>query len=232
VLQSLVDSYRQGNLDFPFRDAFTALTESRTFIEVVEQLVDYLSDDHLRELVKGHPDPARDTAKARARNKEFEWYIAAIFRRSGLPVAIDEPDVLIEYQGSIRSIAAKRVFSRTQLKSNIKSAAKQIDKHQRPGYIFLEVTRYLNPDMYFIEHWRRAGETIEPRMHALARNPEVTSLRSQLVHAVFMRSAFPLISPGFEYGTAEQWEAVGLLPEARDDNMRLLHVLGSGIRHV
>jgi hypothetical protein len=232
VLEKFVESCKAGTLDHPFRNAFTALTESRTFIEVIEQLIDHLSDQELRELVRGHPDPASDSPNTRARNKEFEWYIAALFRRAGLPVAIAEPDVLIEYRGKVRAIAAKRVSSRTKLKSNIKSATDQIDRAGYPGYVFLELTRYINPDMQFVEHWRDEGKTVEPRMIALSRNQNVTNPRSPLVTAVFIRSAFPLISPGFVYGTCERWHAIGVQPAARDENMRLLHVLLSGLRGV
>jgi hypothetical protein len=232
VLEEIIESLKAGSLDHPFRDAFTALMESRTFIEVVEQLLDYLSNDELRELVRGHPDPALDNSSARARNKEFEWYIAALFRRAGLPVAIAEPDILIEFNGSVRSIAAKRLSSRKQLKSNIKSAQEQIERAAYPGYIFLEVTKYINPDMHFVEHWRDEGKTVEPRLHALGHKPEVVNIQSSLVAAVFMRAAFPHISPGFEYGTSERWHAIGMQSDARDENMLLLHVLLSGVRGV
>jgi hypothetical protein len=232
VLEALVESLTVGKLDHPFRDAFTALTESRTFIEVIEQLIDHLSDEELRELVRGHPDPAKDNSNARARNKEFEWYIAALFRRAGLPVAIAEPDVLIDFKGTVRSIAAKRVSSRTKLKSNIKSATEQIDRAGYPGYVFLEVTRYINPDMHFTEHWRDEGKTIEPRMMALGHNPDVTNQRSPLVAAIFIRSAFPLISPGFVYGTCERWQGIGVQEGTKDENMLLLHLLLSGLRGV
>jgi hypothetical protein len=230
VLEQLVESLGAGKVDHPFRDAFTALTESRTFIEVIEQLIDFLSDEQLRELVRGHPDPSLDTS--RARNKEFEWYIAALFRRGGLPVAIAEPDVLINLDGTVRSVAAKRLASRKQLRSNIKSATDQIDRAGYPGYIFLDVTRYINPDLHYIEHWRDEGRTVLPRLRAFASNPHVTNPGSPLVHAAFVRSVFPLISPGFEYGTSERWQGIGILPDARDENMRLLHILGSGLRGV
>jgi len=232
VLEALVESYQAGVLDHPFRDCFTALTESRTFIEVVEQLAEHLTDQELRELVKGHPDPAKDGPSARARNKEFEWYVAALFRRAGLSVAIAEPDVLINFRGHIRSIAAKRISSRKQLNSNIKSAAAQIHRSAYRGYIFLEVTKHINPDMHFAEHWRDDGKTVQTRMTGLAKNPYVTTPRGPHVGAVFIRSAFPMISPNFRYGTSERWQAVGLELAQRDENVLLLHFRLSGLRGV
>ena len=233
VLTDLVEHIQQsGDLKHPFRDAFVALMESRSFIEIVEQLIDYLADHDLQELVKGSLDPAEDKQSARARNKEFEWYIASLFRRAGLPVALAEPDVLIHYNGSVRAIAAKRVYSRNKLKENVKNATDQIKRAGLTGYIFLEVTRYINPDMLHIEHWRRAGTVVEPRMHALATSPDIIPAEHGLVNAVFIRAAFPLISPAFEYGTCERWNVVGLRGELRDENMLLLHVLHSGLRGV
>lgn len=232
VLQAFASSAQAGTLDHPYRDAFTALTESRTFIEVIEQLIDYLSDTELRELVRGHPDPSKDNPKTRARNKEFEWYIAALFRRAGLPVAIAEPDVLIQNNGEVRAIAAKRIFSRNKLKSNVKGATEQIERAGYTGYIFLEVTKYINPDLLYVDHWRIGGRVIEPKMTGLSRNSEIAQARSPLVNAVVLRSAFPFISPGFVFGTSERWNVVGTQPQAKDENMLLLHTLFSGLRGV
>src|SRR5688500_10852046 len=73
VLEGIAANIRDGQWSHPFRDPFLALQESRTFIEVIEQLLPYLTDTQLRELVKGHPDPAKDSSSSRSRNKEFEW---------------------------------------------------------------------------------------------------------------------------------------------------------------
>jgi hypothetical protein len=232
VLEQLVTNLQNGNWDHPFRDSFVALTESRVFIEIVEQLVDYLSERDLRELLSGHPDPSLDSANARGRDKEFEWFIAAIFRRAGLFVAFAEPDLLLKFGGGIRSIAAKRLSSRKQVDSNIKKASAQILQAGYPGYIFLEITRYIDPEVQFTEHWLDEGEAVRSRMDAVASKPALFHRRNELVEGAFLRAAFPLISPGFVYGTSEHWTGVAVRNGAKEEHIKLAHVLLSGVRGV
>jgi hypothetical protein len=232
VLEQIIAQLKAGEWDHPFRESFLALNESRMFVEIVEQLVDYLPDHSPRELVSGHPDPAMDSASARGRDKEFEWFVAAVLRRCGLAVAIAEPDVLIRFGDGVRSVAAKRLTSRKQINSNAKRASDQILKVGYPGYIFLEVTRYLDPEFQFMEHWRHQGEPVRRRLNAIARKPELIRRRNDCVEGVFIRAAFPLISPGFVYGTSEHWAGVAVNGGDKQEHMRLTRILMAGVRGI
>lgn len=232
VLEQLVQTIQaDGGMNHPYRRSFLALTESRCFIAIVEKLIDHLSEAHLRELVKGHDDPASDQQSSRARNKEFELFVAAAFLHGGLPVALAEPDVLIKVGGEVRALAVKRIWSRNKATENIASASRQILKNGYPGYIVLDITRYLNPDLHFIEHWRHLGEAQELRMNSFARKPIVTQRRNRLVEGVFLRSAFPLISPGPAFGTYERWVGAAVSGGNRDEHMTLLLALLPAIRN-
>jgi hypothetical protein len=235
VLQALVETIQQGGdtvLDHPFRSAFTALTESRTFIEVVENLLQYLTDGDLAALVSGHADPAADKASARARDMDFQWYVASAFLKGGIPISLAEPDVLLKLDAGIRSVAVKRIGSRKKLKRRIKEASEQIEASGYSGYIMLDVTKYLNPDQRFVAHWRNEAEVIEPRLQALASSPTVTQRHSPFVQGVFLRAAFPLISPGFQYGTLERWLGVAVKGGNKKEHIGLLHRLRSALRYI
>jgi hypothetical protein len=229
VLVQITEQLRHGRWDHPFRDSFIALTESRAFVDIVEQLADHLTNRDLRELVSGHPDPSLDRPSARGRDKEFEWYVAALLRRAGLPIALAEPDVLVEVRGDVRSIAAKRLLSKKKVESNIKKASDQIAGAGYPGYIVLDLTRYIDPEMQFMEHAEQDGQAIALRVNAFTRRSAVTNPRNPLVAGVFARTAYPLISPGFRYGTSEKWFGIGINTEYREEHIYLLHAILSGM---
>lgn len=230
MLEELVQSLQSGRWDHAYRDAFVALVESRAFMEIVEQLGAHLTDGDLRELISGHPDPSSDSAGARARNKEFEWFTAALFRRGGLHVALAEPDILIKVKGEVRSVAAKRVWSRRKFDANISRASAQIAREGYPGYVVLDLTKYVDPSTEYIEHWRDEGGEVMRRLRAVAKSPSVRVRRNSLVQGVFLRAAYPQISPEFEYGTAEHWVAATVEGGDEQEHRLLCHMLTSGMR--
>ena len=232
VLEQLVECLERGEWDHPYRDSFLALSESRMFIEIVDNLLNFLTDRELRELVSGHQDPALDRASARGRDREFEWYIAAILRRGGLHVALAEPDLLVRMGGEIRAIAAKRLTSRRQLQRNIKKASAQIAGAGYQGYIFLELTRYIDPEVRFIEHWRDESRPVGIRLDRVARMPALVDRRNESVQGAFLRAAFPRIFPGYEYGTFEHLTAVAVSGGNKEEHVELTRALYFGMQGV
>lgn len=230
VLEQIITQLQSGSWNHPFRDAFLALNESRLFIEITEQLSDYLQERDLRELISGHPDPAEEKPDARGRDKEFEWFVAALCRRAGLPVALAEPDLLIDFRGHVRSIAVKRLSSRKNVGKNISKASAQIKNACYPGYVFLDITKYMDPEMLFVTHWRNEGRAVQARLQGFAEKPEVANRRNELVRGVFLRAAFPHISPGFVYGTAESWTGVNVSADEDQETLQFLNVFVTGLR--
>ena len=147
-----------------------------------------------------------------------------------------EPDVLIKYGDGIRSVAAERLVSRRKVESNIKKASAQIHCAGFPGYIFLDITRYMDPEAQYFEHWRHGHDAVRSRLNAFARMPVVTNRRNHLVHGVLLRASFPLVSPGFVFGTSEVWVAVDTPGGNSDGHIDLTRTLltrapgGSGVQ--
>ena len=136
ILEQMVPSLRRRSWDHPNRDCLRALVDSRMFSMIVEQLLADVSEDGLRDLIRGNFHPEVDRPDARTRDREFELFIAAIARRAGLSVRLAEPDVLVELGGEWLSIAAKRVSNSGMVETNLRRAARQIRLAQRLGSCF------------------------------------------------------------------------------------------------
>jgi len=211
VLQQMVPSLTQGKWDHPYQDAFRALVDSRMFIEIVEQLAKDLSASDLHDLMCGNLNPSDDKPSSRARDREFELFIAAICRRSGMKTWLGEPDILFELDRTTYSVAAKRVVSPRQVAKNISKAEKQIATARYPGLIVMDITRILDPTSVLVTHWRSAQQTVGGHLLAFMNTEHYALLqqdRDELVCGIILRTVFPLVSQGFRYGTYETWWAV------------------------
>jgi hypothetical protein len=211
LLEQMLPSVTQGKWDHPYQDAFRALVDCRMFIEIVEQLLQDLSTSDLHDLVSGNLKPSDDKSSSRARDREFELFIAAICRRSGMKTWLGEPDVLFELGPTTCSVAAKRLASSKQVEKNITKAEKQIAGAKYPGLIVMDVTRILDPTSVLVTHWRTAPQTVGGHVLAFMNTEHYRSFQQQrdkLVCGIILRTVFPLVSQGFRYGTHEQWWAV------------------------
>ena len=211
VLEQMLPSLSQGKWDHPYQDAFWALVDARMFIEIIEQLLPDLSVHDLEDLVSGNLNPANDKPSSRARDREFELFIAAACRRSGIKTWLGEPDVLFEIGKTTYSVAAKRLSSPKQVEKNITKAERQIAKAGYPGLIVIDVTRILDPSGKAVTHWRNAPQMIGGHLLAFMKTEHYQSFqqkRDKLVCGVILHTVFPHVSEGFRYGTFEQWWAV------------------------
>jgi len=211
VLEMMIPSLREGSFEHPYQDSFRALVDARMFIEIIEQLLGDLSERELRDLLSGNLNPGDDSPSSRARDREFELFIAALGRRSGLDTQLDEPDVLFKTGQATFSIAAKRLSSPRNVGKNLSRAAQQIETASVPGLILMDVTRILDPTGTFVAHWRNAPQVVGGHLTVFIHNEydrELQKPRSDLVCGIVLRAVFPLISEGFKYGTYETWHAV------------------------
>ena len=96
-------------------------------------------------LVSGKELP-KDDQDFKARNYQFELYIAGLLKKSGLEPICAEPDIIIDQEGSHFGIAVKRVNSFRRLDKNLRKARDQIVKTTRPGIILVDITRISNPE--------------------------------------------------------------------------------------
>jgi hypothetical protein len=230
VLAQMVPNLRQGSWHHPFKDSFRALVDSRMFTLIVEQLLPDLRDSDVRDLVSGNFDPARDKPGKRARDREFELFVAAVARRAGLAVRLGEPDIILDVQASQWCIAAKRLSSSKRVRHNVDKAARQIFDAGRPGFVFLDVTRILDPTYVACTHWRGAHQTVGGRLLHFANTKHketLTTRRNEYVRGVVLRAAFPHVSEGLSYGTYETWKAVPVSGvEGSEVNSLLRELLG------
>ena len=101
--------------------------------------------------MKGGARPAEEVNNSAAWDHQFELFVAAICRRGGLEVELNEPDVVVRWPQSTLGIAAKRARSTSNLNKLLARANAQIEKSQHPGVIALDISYLSNPnDMYFV----------------------------------------------------------------------------------
>jgi hypothetical protein len=104
-----------------------------------------LSAEHLRkleEMLSG-----ADLAAERnplARNTQFELYAAGFFTMGDVAVGLAEPDLVFDFLGSPRGLAAKRVRSFRQAPRRAREAADQITRAGLTGVVALNVDVLLN----------------------------------------------------------------------------------------
>lgn len=232
VLQAMLPAVSKGSWDHPFKNSFRALVDARTFVIIVNNLLADLDDSDLRDLISGHFDPAQDKPDNRGRDRDFELFIGAVARRAGITATLGEPDLVLSTEGVDVSIAAKRLSSRKKVGDNLDKAAKQILLAERPGFIFADVTRILDPTYSVVTHWRTAAQTVGgPLMHFVRREYSATlrRRRNALVRGVVLRAALPHVSKGFRYGTYETWWPLAVDGTNASDVNGLVHRFLKGL---
>jgi hypothetical protein len=92
----------------------------------------------LEEMLSGAPMPAVDSNHL-ARNTQFELYVAALFTMGDVTARLGEPDVLIDYRGTVCGVAAKRVRSLRQAVRRADEAAEQLMSQRLRGFVAVNV---------------------------------------------------------------------------------------------
>lgn len=218
----------------PYKVHIRALVEVRTFVEIIEQLLPDLTNTDLRDIISGPLDPANEQQKSRARDLEFELFVAAICRRAGLAVSLREPDIVVDFADSEWAIAAKRLSSPKLAGANVSKAARQIRDSGHHGFVFLDVTRILEPKYEFVTHWRSVEAVIGGHLLAFVRDyaQALQKADNGVVRGVVLRAAFPHMSQGLRLGTSEHWWAVGLRSLDGSELNAFLRRFGQGLRGV
>lgn len=99
--------------------------------------------DKMQIAVGGSLFPQSDR-EARARNTQFELFLAGCFRRAGYAIELEEPDFVV-HPGAI-AFAAKRVRSPRKLQRNLRQASSQIVRSGKRGVIAIDLSVLVNPD--------------------------------------------------------------------------------------
>lgn len=96
-------------------------------------------------ILKGNIYPQNSSEGDRSRDFQFELYLAALSRKGGLKIVLDEPDIIIKYPNFNFSIAAKRVKTYSNLSKNLKKARWQIENSGHDGIVAVDISRLFNP---------------------------------------------------------------------------------------
>lgn len=233
VIEKFVESLNTGTWAHPHKQHLRALLEVREFIEIIEQLADDLNDADLRDLISGTLDPADEKQKSRARDRGFELFVAAVCRRAGLTPTLSEPDIVVDFAGSKWAIAAKRLSSPKRVSANVSKAASQIKRSGHLGFVFLDVTRILEPKYEFVTHWRTVSSLFDKHLLAFVNNDYAAALQKAdngRVRGIVLRTAFPHMSEGLRLGTSENWWAVGLRSVDGSELNQFLKQFSVGLR--
>ncbi len=103
------------------------------------------TNDVLKYLLEGAPTSKAD-ANPRARDIQFEMYIAALFTLARADILPGEPDLRFLYHGEYLGIAAKRVRSLKvdTLREAMAYGGKQLANHKLRGFLALNVDAHLD----------------------------------------------------------------------------------------
>lgn len=102
--------------------------------------------NEIQKILGGASFPSEDSL-TRARDLQFQLYLASIMDLSGFPVQIDEPDFRFEYQGCTYSVAAKRINSPQKIHAKLSEGKKQIRKSAFHGFIAFSLDRIVWDEM-------------------------------------------------------------------------------------
>jgi hypothetical protein len=92
-------------------------------------------------MLSGAPTPTDDRNHL-ARNTQFELYVADLFTMGDVSAKLGEPDILLDYCGSVCGVAAKRVRSLRQAVRRADEAADQLKSHQLRGFVAVKSMFY------------------------------------------------------------------------------------------
>jgi hypothetical protein len=92
----------------------------------------------LEEMLSGATLP-EDDRNHLARNTQFELYVAGLFTMGDVRATLAEPDLLIDYGGVQRGVAAKRVRSLRQAVRRADDAAEQLEANHVRGFVAVNV---------------------------------------------------------------------------------------------
>jgi hypothetical protein len=98
------------------------------------------------ELISGQTLPQTEKEQSKARDIQFELFVAARCRAAGYLVEPKEPDILVKDEHRDFGIAAKRPKSPKTLERRIRKGSHQIDDSGMPGILAIDLSLIHNPE--------------------------------------------------------------------------------------
>jgi hypothetical protein len=147
-------------------------------------------------------DPAVSSqSNRRARDIEFELWLAAFFAAGDRPVIYQEPDLQVTCWFSWHGVAAKRLQTPKSLLGQVKAAAAQIKRQGRPGFICVMVDCHSRA-------WVKRLAGLRSTTRYFARIPEIAHA------AAWIRAQAPWVVAVMYVGTRVRWELTRFPPHA------------------
>jgi len=180
----------------------------------------------VEQTLSGSPLRTEEANHSRARDVQFELLVAALFRRIGYSVSLEEPDVVAERNLHRIAIAAKRPRSRTKLRRNIHDAGKQILHLKLQGLIAIDTTVLMNPaDQHLTTRDASvAYDAVTEQASNLSKYiASIAGLRfgTTKIFGVLARTAVPVWQPDTRIlSFLNLWSVVGMIPP--DDERRAI----------
>lgn len=213
--------YARRSSDRDVRDGLRAVHEVRQLDLIFSQLHSDLTDPECKMLASGQFSPESEplTGHTPGRDRQFELYLAAGCRRSGLPVAVCEPDTIANVAGFRIAIASKRVKSPRQLTRRFKAAQRQTDGVAGDdviGMVAMDLTPILNPEFRYlrVHSGRRASEIANDLLEAfMTQNLQaIEGLAGPRLGGFLGHVTFPTLWVGQEIGSITVVQMRGTLP--------------------
>jgi hypothetical protein len=191
----------------------------------------------VEQTLSGSPLRTEEANHSRARDVQFELLVAALFRRIGYSVSLEEPDIVAERNSHRIAIAVKRPRSRTKLRRNIHDAGKQIVRLNLQGLIAIDTTVLMNPaDQHLTT--RDAGvayDAVTEQASNLSKYiASIAGVRfgTANIFGVLTRIAMPVWHPTDRIlSFLNLWSVVGMIPPG-DERRAVIEQISEGLSRI
>jgi hypothetical protein len=168
------------------------------------------------ELISGQPLPQTEKEQSKARDIQFELFVAARCRASGYLVEPKEPDILVQDEHGNFGIAAKRPKSPKTLERRIRKGSHQIDDSGMPGILAIDLSLIHNPENKILL-FDKQGDDIEIVQRIADRFVQLNSRRIRsmvklpnVFGIVVCMASLSFVSNTLQFASATRWTITNL----------------------
>ncbi len=164
----------------------------------------------LQAILGGTSIPSLDST-TKARDIQFQVYLAAIMDLSGLKIFFEEPDFAFEFKGNIYAVAAKRINSISKLGTRLSEAKDQILKSGHAGFIAFSLDRIVwnktKADAYIIAKdpdilYSAGKEVLEELLKTRVKNAAMKTMHPKIVGHIASLTVPSLIPERSSFGVS------------------------------
>lgn len=150
------------------------------------------------QVMLGGADKEGEDRNSKARDTQFELYVASNFMMGGVPIKFGEPDLHIYYGDELVGVAIKRLKSPQKLIRRVKEAVKQIVKSGRRGFIAANLDIFL--------------KNVRPAKEDADRFTQFDENNTPLLNLEPLLGQNPLVLGIFVFETSAGWIFTGCKP--------------------